>query len=203
MPEIGKISIEKRVSTNSNANKKLRRLGFLPGVVSSKGKESIHLSVKSEDLRRGISIYGRNALFDLLLDGKKSCTVMIKDIQNNPVKGDMLHVDFQEVFMDEEIKADLGIRIKGTELLESKRLLLLRQMDLIPVKGLPQLIPDDIEIDVTELGAGDSINVKDINFPEGIVPDCELDQVVVSVTGAKTVTETEEADETDEINENI
>lgn len=198
MSEVGKILIEKRVSTNSNANKRLRRLGSLPGVIYSRGKESLSVSVKNEEIRRGITTYGRNALFDLLLDGKKACTVMIKDIQNNPVKGDMLHVDFQEVFMDEEIKADLGIRLIGTELLESKRLLVLRQTDLIPVKGLPQLIPDDIEIDVTNLNVGDSLTISDIKFPEGIVPDCEPDQVLVSVTVAKTTNEVDETNETNE-----
>lgn len=181
MLETGKITIEKRDVTNSNANKKLRRFGVLPGVIYSKGKESIHLSVKTEDLRRGITTYGRNALFDLFLDEEKACTVIIKDIQNDSVKGNMIHVDFQEVFMDEEIKADLGVRVKGVELLESKRLLLLRQMDLIPVRGLPQLIPDDIEIDVTQLNAGESVNVGNINFPEGIVPECDLEQVVISI----------------------
>lgn len=182
MLETGKILIEKRKSTNSNANKKLRRLGYLPGVVYSKGKESLAVSVKSEDLRKEISSCGRNALFDLSLEGKKLCTVMIKEIQNNPVKGEMAHVDFQEVFFDAEVKADLGIRFKGTEFLESKRLLALRQIDLIPVKGLPQLIPDEIEIDITGLEAGQSLNIADIIFPDGIVPEIEPEQVVVSVT---------------------
>lgn len=182
MLETGKIAIEKREITNSNANKKLRRLGYLPGVVYSRGKESVAVSVKSEDLRKGISSYGRNALFDLSLNDKKLCTAMIKEIQNNPVKAEMTHVDFQEVFLNEEIKAELGIRLKGAELLELKRMLAIRQMDFIPVKGLPQLIPDDIEIDVSKLEAGQSVNVGDLKFPEGIVPEIEPEQVVVSVT---------------------
>lgn len=181
MLETGTIVIEKRKSTNSNANKKLRRLGYLPGIISSRGKESISVSLKAEDLRKGISSYGRNALFDLSLEGKKACTVMIKEIHNNPVKG-VMHVDFQEVFFNEEIKADLSIRFKGAELLESKRLLALRQIDLIPVKGLPQLIPDEIEIDISNLEAGQSIHIGDITFPDGIVPEIEPEQVVVSVT---------------------
>lgn len=200
MAQVGKILIEKRTVTNSNANKKLRRCGTLPGVIYSKGKESLSVSVKNEELRKGITTYGRNSLFDLVLDGKKECTVMIKDIQNNPVRGEMIHVDFQEVFMNEEIKADLGIKLVGAELLESKRLLVLRQIDLIPVRGLPQLIPDDIEIDLTELDAGDNVTIKDVKFPEGIVPELDPEQLVVSITGAKTVVEeeTEEAEETEE-----
>lgn len=107
---------------------------------------------------------------------------MIKEIQNDPVKGEMIHVDFQEVFLNEEIRADLGIRVKGTELIESKRLFVLRHIDLIPIKGLPQLIPDEILVDISDLEAGQNINIGDISFPDGIVPEIDPLQVVVSVT---------------------
>ncbi len=182
MLQTGKIMIQKRENTNSNANNKLRRLGYVPGAVSSRGKASISVSVKAEDLRKGIDVYGRNALFDLFLEGEKNCTVMIKEIHKHPVREEMLHVDFQEVFLNEEIRADLGIRIKGIELIESKRLLLMRHLDFIPVKGLPQLIPDEITIDISNLEAGQNINIGDISFPDGIIPEMDNGQVVVSVT---------------------
>lgn len=182
MLKTGTIIIEKRGNANSNANKKLRELGHLPGIISSKGKESLAVSVKVEDLRKGINSYGRNALFDLFLEGDKVCTAMIKEIQNHPVKNEMIHVDFQEVFLNKEIKTDIGIIIKGTELIESKRLFVMRHMDLIPVKGLPQLIPDEIVVDISNLEAGQNINIGDICFPEGIVPEIDSLQVVVSIT---------------------
>lgn len=182
MLQTGTIMIQKRENANSNANNKLRKLGYIPGTISSKGKASLSVSVKAEELKKGITAYGRNALFDLFSEGEKICTVMIKEIQKHPVREVMLHVDFQEVFSNEEIRADLGIRIKGIELIESKRLLLMRHLDLIPVKGLPQLIPDEISIDISDLEAGQSINIGDISFPDGIIPEIENGQVVVSVT---------------------
>ena len=106
MSEIGILKVEKREKPNSRTSKKLRKEGYLPGSISGRGKESVSVSVKADDLRKGLSQYGRNALFKLTMNDD-TVTGMVKDIQTSPVKGDMLHVDFQQVSLNEEIRADL------------------------------------------------------------------------------------------------
>ncbi len=197
MSELGILKIEKRDNTNSRTSKKLRRDGYLPGSISCKGKESVSVCVKSEDLRKGLTSYGRNALFKLTMDDG-TVTGMVKDIQVSPVKGEMLNVDFQEVSLNEEIRADLSVVLKGVDVLEFKKLMPLRQLDVIIVKGLPQDIPDDIVIDVSNIDKVENVYLKDVKFPEGIVPEGDPEQVVISIVEPKRASvESEEEEETE------
>lgn len=181
MSELGILSIEKRTTVNSRASKQLRKNGYVPASLSCKGKESISVSVKADELKRSLTSYGRNALFKLSLENDNSITGMVKEIQYSPIKGEMLHVDLQQVSLNEEIRADLSIRLKGLETLEFKKLMALPQLDVIRVKGLPQDIPDDIVIDVSNVKGVENINVADVEFPKGIVPELSPEQCVISV----------------------
>ena len=80
------------------------------------------------------------------------------------MKNDLQHVDFQHVSMDEEIKAVAPIRIVGREALESRRLVLIRQIDEVKIVGLPQDIPEHVEIDVSDMEAGDTVTIGDIKY---------------------------------------
>ena len=190
---VGVLNVEKRLKTN---NKQLRREGYLPGSISSKGKDSVSVTIKADELRKGLSTYGRNALFKITLSDKE-ITGMVKDIQLSPVKGTMLHVDFQEVSLTEEIKVVLSIALKGMDALEFKGLMALRQLDTITVKGLPQNIPDDISIDVSNIDKVENICLKDVKFPEGIVPEGDPEHVLISIVESKR-TSAEEGEETAE-----
>jgi len=201
MSEIGVLKIEKRKNPNSRTSKKLRKEGYLPGSISGKGKDSISVSIKAEDLKKGLSQYGRNALFKLTMEDA-TVTGMVKDIQVSPVKGNMLHVDFQQVSLNEEIRVDLMVVLRGADALEFKKLMPLRQLDVITVKGLPQDIPDDIVIDVSNIDKVENVCVKDIEFPEGIVPEGDPEQVVISIVETKrTVIDASEEGEDEPENE--
>lgn len=185
MSELGILNIEKRITANSRTSKQLRKNGYVPASLSSKGRDSISVAVKADELRKSLNSYGRNALFTLSLDDATSITGMVKEIQYAPIKGEMIHVDLQQVSLSEEIRADLSIRLKGIETLEFKKLMALPQMDAIRVKGLPQDIPDEIVIDVSNVKGVENINVSDVEFPKGIVPESSPEQCVVSVVEVK------------------
>lgn len=199
MSELGVIAIESRDITNSRKSKKLRKDGYVPASISCRGKESVSIAVRADELRKGINIYGRNALFKFSLDNKDSITGMVKDIQYAPINGEMLHVDLQQVSLSEEIRADLAIRLKGLEALEFKKLMVLPQMDFIRVKGLPQDIPDDIIIDVSNVNGIENINVKDVEFPNGIVPETAPEQCIISIVEVKRGSSTQEEELTEEV----
>ncbi|HPP36669.1 MAG TPA: hypothetical protein PK767_10575, partial [Clostridiales bacterium] len=80
---------------------------------------------------------------------------------------------------------EVEIKVTGREAAESRRLLVVTQLDKIPVKGLPQNIPEYLEIDVAKLNADDKITVGDVRYPEGIVPDCDTEKIVLVITEAK------------------
>jgi large subunit ribosomal protein L25 len=186
------IAIEKRNGTNSRLSRKLRNEGYLTASISGKGIESISVKVKEDEFRKALSSYGRNHLFNLDLAGEKTYTILVKEIQHSPISRKMLNVDFQAISLTEEAKADLEIRIIGKEIIDSKRLNLVRQMDNIPVRGLPQDIPDYIEIDVSKLDMGDKVDIGDLIFPKGIVADIDADKTVISVKAPTLITEDEE-----------
>lgn len=185
MSEIGTLYLEKRDVVNSRTSKKLRKQGYVPASISRRGKESISVALKADELRKSLAKYGRYALFNFSIDKNDSITGLVKDIQESPIKGEMLHVDLQEVSLSEEIRADLPIRLKGIESLEFKKLMALPQIDEIRVKGLPQDIPDEIVIDLSNIDRADNINVSDIEFPKGIVSELSPDQMVVSIVEIK------------------
>lgn len=191
----GILNIEKRAVTNSRTSKKLRNNGYVPASISSKGKESISVAVKAEELRKGLATHGRYALFKLSIEGEKPMTGMVMDIHYAPVSHNMLNVDIQQVSLNEEIRAELPIRIKGNEVLEHNKLMALRQLDTISVKGLPQDIPDEVIVDVSNVKGVENINISQIEFPQGIVPDGNPEQIVLSIVDTKRGKSTEETEE--------
>jgi large subunit ribosomal protein L25 len=192
MSNTGTLKVETRTDTSSQANKRLRKAGYLPGNIFGKDMESIAVTVRQDELRKNIAKYGRSAVFQLVLDEDKKYNVMIKDIQLTHVNREFMHVDFHSISLSEETKANVPVKIIGDELYESRRLLLQLQRDFIPVKGLPQDVPNFIEIDVKDLNPGDTIFISDIKFPEGITPDLDETQLVVSVSEAKIHQKSEE-----------
>jgi large subunit ribosomal protein L25 len=185
MKDIGVFKAERRVKTKSAESKRLRKAGIVPGNIFGKGIESESISIKSDEFRRVLLKHGRNAVYKIELPDGESYTVIVKDIQKDPLGRGYLNIGFQQISLAEEIKIDVPIRIKGQELVESKRLVVIRQIDTIPVRALPQNIPDAIEIDVSDLQAGDVVNIGSINLPEGVETDSDPEQVVISINEPK------------------
>ena len=198
MSELGTLNVDRRKVSNSRASKKLRRNGYIPASISCRGKESISVALKVDELKKNLSSYGRNALFNLALDKDNPIVGMVKEIQLSPIKREMMHVDLQQVLLDQEIKTDVSVKLKGLDVLEFNKLIALLQLDEIRVKGLPQDIPDEITVDVSKVDKVESINVADIKFPEGIVPEISPEQCVVSIVEAKMEEDIDENAETGE-----
>ena len=197
------MAIEKREKVNSRASKQLRKIGYVPASISRKGRDSISVKVKQDELLKNLSKYGRNYLFDLELDGFEKITAMVKKMEYSGLKRELLNVSFQQISLTEEMKVNLDIRIIGKDTVEFKKLLVIQQLDQIPVKGLPQDIPDYIEIDVTDLDADDKITIGDVKYPKGIEPDIEADKIVLTINKPKVRSEdiVEESDEEEEESE--
>lgn len=197
MQETPVMKVETRNEVTKGNKKKLRENGFIPGIISGRGMESIPVAVKGDDFRRCLKTYGRNAVIKLNSSDGKEYNVMVKEFQTSPLIYDIIHIDFQKVSLSEEIKAQVPFKIVGQELLEAKRLVLNRQLDSIWVTGLPQDIPDDIEINVSNLNSGSAIKLSDITLPKGLTIIGETDQLLLSVSEGRireTQSETEESE---------
>lgn len=195
------IAIEKREEMNGSVGKKLRKIGYIPGAINRKGLESVSVKIKKDELMKNIFKYGKNYLFTLDLEGQESYAAMIKEMQYSPIKGEVLNVVFQQVSVTEPIKFNLNIKVIGKEAIELKNLHFVQQMDKILVTGLPQDIPDSLEIDVTDLNLNDKICIGDIKFPKGIESEIEADKIVLVINETRlddTITEDVSDDKTPE-----
>jgi len=179
--EEGTIKVERKSHASSGANTRLRKDGYLPGNIYGKGIGSIPISIKEDDLEKNLARFGRNAVYKLDVDGEKTYNVVIRDIQYLPVKHEHMHVEFQKITLSEEMKTDVMIRVIGKDSIDFRNLILLQQMDAIPLKGLPRKMPDVVDIDVSELKAGDNITIGNIEFPKGVICELEPELVVFSV----------------------
>lgn len=179
--EEGTIKVDRKSHASSGANMRLRKDGYLPGNIYGKGIGSIPITINEDDLEKNLARFGRNAVYKLDLAGEKTYNVVIRDIQYLPVKHEHMHVEFQKITLSEDMKTDVMIRLIGKESIDFKNLVLLQQMDAIPLKGLPRKMPDVVEIDVSELKAGDSITIGSMEFPKGVICELEPEHLVLSV----------------------
>jgi large subunit ribosomal protein L25 len=187
------IAIEERPSLSKGGRKQLRRDGYLPASISSKGEDSISITIRRDTLLRAIDKFGRMSVFNLKL-GKKTYNCMVKEMQHAPLTQECLHVTFQHIDLTEETTAEVAIRPIGRESVQRRRLDFLQIKDYLSIKGLPNDIPNSIDVDVTEMEAGDVLNVGDLVLPEGITTDEDPDDVVFTVSHER-VAEEEETEE--------
>lgn len=171
-----------RSNLKSERNKLINN-GYILANVSGKGMDSIPIAVKRDEFNKTYKKYGRNCVIKLEGADKKSYEVMVKAIHVSPKNYQYYHIDFQRVTFNDIIKADVSIKYKGTEYLQSKRLILNRLTDTISVSGLPQDIPQNIEFDVSELNLGDNIYAGDLSLPSGIKLEMDEKTLIGSIIG--------------------
>jgi large subunit ribosomal protein L25 len=151
----------------SRATRRLRRDGLVPGIVYGQGGEARPFQIPARDLRTLLG-EGQN-LFDLELDGEKS-PVVIKEQQNHPVRGEITHLDFLEVRLDEEIQSEVPIELEGADQAPGVREggVLEHVTREVTVEALPTEVPERITVDVSEMVISDTINLASISIPSGV-----------------------------------
>ncbi|RBP63816.1 large subunit ribosomal protein L25 [Alkalibaculum bacchi] len=195
--KINTVKINQRSRASSSANKRLRKSGYLPGAISGKEIQAVSVSIKKDDFRNMLTTSGRNGVFKLELPDQDPYTVVIKEIQNDIISREILHVDFHKISLTEEIQTDVAIRFTGMESLEKKKLLLATSLDAVTVKCLPQNTPETIDIDVSNLEKGDTVKVGDLTLADGIIAQNNADDVIVVVTEPKIQVVEEDVEEAD------
>lgn len=191
------LKVKAREETGKGVARKLRREGLLPGVVYGRKRQPQPLIVNPEELQNKVS---GNVIFDLDItgDGEGSETVMIKDIQRDPIKGNLIHIDFQHISMDEKISVSVLLNLQGdAEGIREGGVLqqLLREVE---VECLPANIPEELTLDISELTIGNSLLVSDLEVPDDVEVLTPLDEVIVTIVTPTELVEEEEEEEEEE-----
>jgi large subunit ribosomal protein L25 len=123
---------------------------------------------------------GINTLVELRLEGTAR-TVLVKELQRDPVRGRPLHADFYLVELDKTVEVSVPIRLLGKAQGVELGGILDHPLRELELECLPRAIPESVEVDVSALGIGDSIHVRDLVLPEGVEVRTDADQTVASV----------------------
>jgi large subunit ribosomal protein L25 len=190
------LAIQQREGTGKERAKKLRRDGLIPAVIYGyKGSRSV--SVRASDFSRMFDAVSEHAILTLYSDGKKDTEVIVKDLQIDPVKRNVIHVDFLEFERGKVLKTETSIHVEGTA--EGVKLGGILEVFIteLEIECLPTDIPEAITVNVEELEIGDSIHVRDLQVSDKVKVLTNPDQVVVAV-GMPTRVEEEKPEEEEE-----
>lgn len=184
-----KVEILDRENTGSSGAKRTRREGFVPGVIYGKENTGQPVKLRASTLRKLISKMGSNAIFDADYKGKTSM-VILKEVQNEPVSGNALHVDMQEIDADQTLTTTVALVATGTDKLPSGGILQ-QLLNEVEISCLPMNVPKVIEFDVAGLSPGQSVHISDLKISDEIEMLNDPDEAVATITEVKVIAEEE------------
>ena len=188
-----------RTTRGKNEARRLRRRGQMPAVVYGGQQGDIAVAVDPKALLRLLhSEAGLNVIVDLKVEGGEGGSVLVKDLQLDPVSDELLHVDFLRIALDKLITVAVPVHLSGEAAGVKQQGGLVDFLTReVQVECLPTEIPDHIAVDVTPLLIGDGIRLRDVIAGISWTPVTDVDTLLVHVTASKVEEATEEDDEGD------
>jgi len=188
------LSVVKRTSVGKNSVRALRKDGFIPAVVYGHSENAL-ISVNKREFGKKFKVISENKIIDLK-DGNSVCHVLIKDFQEDVLKGEIIHLDFYEVEKGKVLHTVVPVVIEGNSVGVKLGGVIENVLHEMQVECLPKDIPSVITVNVDNLNIGESIHVKDIATIDGVKFLTSGEQVITHITkaGSKAV-DTEESTE--------
>lgn len=201
-----KLSAKLRSHVGRNSVKQLRARGAVPANIYGPKTQPSNLEISAREINQLLShVVGENILVELEIDndGKTSKRLsLIQEVQHHALRGDVLHVDFLEVSMNEVLHTEVTVEPVGEAIgVKSYGGLLEQLLRHITIECLPKNLPDCIRVDVSKLGLGDSLHLRDLILPEGVKATGDGDLTVFLVAEPKVAGESksEEAPQAPEV----
>ncbi|MEI6448948.1 MAG: 50S ribosomal protein L25 [Actinomycetes bacterium] len=185
------IVVQPRAVTGSRAARRLRKAGLIPGVLYGHGTAATMFAVDPRALRGALSTgAGTHAVLEITVEGhKRAHHAIIKDMELDPVKSTLTHLDLQEIRLDETIETTVAVSFEG----EARGVLAGGMLDEstreVTVRGLVTAIPEHLTLDISEMDVNDTAKVGDLVVPEGLEIVDDPEQVLCSVLPPRKVEE--------------
>jgi len=180
-----KLLVSEREKLGSAETRRLRKSGFVPGVLYGSG-EPVAICVEARELRRALTgAAGLHSILDVEIDGKgKTHASILKEFQVDPIRGGVTHVDLQEVRLDRTITASVSVHLAGGEVAPGVKEggVLSQVLREVNVEALPLEVPEHIEVDVSQLEIGATLRISDLVAPEGATLLDDPESVVATIT---------------------
>ena len=183
-----KISAEQRTEFGKGAARRIRREDKIPAVLYTHGDKPLHLTLPGHDTMLALKHGGANALLTISIDGKEQLALP-KQIQRDPIKGFLEHLDLIIVRKGEKVTVDIPVHLVGEP---NPDALVVTETSLISVEAEATHIPEYVEVSIEGLNVGDQVLAKDLSVPSGSRVLVDDDHLIVNVTHAPTAEEVEE-----------
>ena len=176
----------RRHGSGKEGARKLLSLGKVPGIMYGKGRESRSVEFDRRDLEKFLGVASRGTVIvrlNVQEDAEaKEAYAVLKEVQTNPRTDRVIHVDFYEVAFGKKFRIEVPIRLKGKAVGLEQGGIVEQVTRSLEVECLPKDVPEFLEVDVTSLGIGDSLHLKNLILPEGVQPvEKDMAATVVSV----------------------
>jgi large subunit ribosomal protein L25 len=189
-----RLEVRERGSVGSRESRRLRREGLIPGVLYGRGKQPHSIVVSERELRRVLTAdHGLHAILDVVLEGQKTAhPSVLKEYQQEALRGRITHFDLQEVRLDQPIHAQVLIELVGEEPPGVTEGGVLSQVARdVTVEALPMEMPDRIQLDVSAAEMGATFRVADLPSLDGATILDDPETVVATITAPTRVVEPE------------
>jgi large subunit ribosomal protein L25 len=197
------LAVEERSERGSRATRRLRREGWVPGVVyGGAAGDCISFKVGARDLRA--ALLGGSAVLDLSVGGEKTLPVIVKDQQRHPVRDHIMHLDLLEVRLDEKIHSTVSIELTGAEEAPGAKEggVLEHVTRELNIEALPGDIPEQVTVDVSAMEAAATMHLSEIEAPAGVTfLDDPEETIIATITIPTQVEEPEVEVETELVGE--
>jgi large subunit ribosomal protein L25 len=183
-----KIQAESRTEFGKGAARRIRRADKVPAVLYGHGTDPVHITLPGHETMLALKHGGANALLSIEVEGK-SQLALPKQVQRDPIKGFLEHVDLLVVKKGEKVTVDIPVHVVGDSAPET---LVVTDHAVISVEAEATHIPEYVEVSVEGAEIGTQILAKDLDLPKGSTLQVEDDELIVHVTHAPTAEEIEE-----------
>jgi large subunit ribosomal protein L25 len=173
--------VQNRAVLGSAESRRLRRQGLIPGVLYGREQQPVAISIPERALRSALTTSGGlNAVLDVVVDEGKIHSSVLKEYQQHPVKGLIVHVDLQEVRLDQPIHATVPLTLHGEAAGVKEGGVLAQVTNEVNVEALPMEVPEHLEADVSEMQIGDTLRLSALTPPEGVTLLDDLEETVIA-----------------------
>lgn len=183
MAQQATLRAQTRQTKGKGAARTLRREGLVPGIIYGHHREPEALQIDAPALGRLLLGAHSSTLVDVTVDDRAPVKALIREIQRHPLRStDIVHIDLYEVRADEKVAVEVAVHLTGTpDGVRNHGGVLDQQLYALEIKVLPGDIPEDIKVDVSELGIGQSLHVSDLKVPNAdILTDAGVTVAVVA-----------------------
>ena len=195
------LAVKVRETRGKEAAKKMRQQMKIPGIFYGANSEPVMVTFKEGELRRILkNTASKNIIMGLQIEsseGTDSKVVILKELQLNPLKNSYLHADFCEISMDKELTLNVPVILINTPAGAALGGILQAVRRELEIRCLPDKVIEKLEVDVSGLGIGDTLHIRDVVFPEGVTSTQE-EHLTVAVVNAPAAVETAELEEEEE-----